>query len=63
MSKWMLFISPYESVTSDWEVKIFDSEKELDDYIYGHDLTKEYYATTVEEMLNIIRESKKWENQ
>ena len=63
MEKWILFVSPFESITDNWEVITFNSEKEVNGYIYNHDLTKEYYATTIEEMIDIIRCSKRWEER
>ena len=59
--QWILFVSPFESSKDQWECVIFENEKSLNDYIYIHDLTKEWYATTTDEMVDIIRKSGSWE--
>ncbi len=53
---WILCISPYESPTNEWECKLFKAEKEVEEYINAHDLTKEHYYLSVESLVKILQE-------
>jgi len=53
--KWLLFISPTESATNDWEVRQFENEKDTMQYVYAKDLTKEWYAITIRNTMELVR--------
>lgn len=56
--RFMLFISPYETASNQWEIMFFDTQENLEDYKNNHrDLTKEHYWLTIDEVVEIIQKS------
>lgn len=42
-NKFILFVSPWETPSSEWEMITFDTQDEMEKYISYYDLTKEHY--------------------
>jgi len=54
-NQWLLLISPWESITDNWEVKLFNTEEELLDYKSRHDYTKEHYWMTAKDFSELCQ--------
>jgi hypothetical protein len=52
--KFILFVSPYESRSSKWEMIIFGKKVDMLEYILAHDLTKEHYMFPFEDLLKAM---------
>ena len=61
---WVLFVSPYESTTDQWEPRVFFSLSALLKEIRRCDLTKEYWYCRADELVQILenhdKRTSKW---
>lgn len=61
-AKVLLFVSPYESPSSKWEVKQFDSYEEAWKEVGKCDYTKELFVYSIDEIIPLLRiEAEKYE--
>ncbi len=54
MNKWILLISPHESLTHEWTACVGDKE-EITQIMNRRDLTKEFYAMPLNDLVDIVR--------
>jgi hypothetical protein len=54
-AKWLLFVSPWESSTGQWELSAFNSLSASEKEIRRRDLTKEHYLVRNDRLIEIVR--------